>query len=290
MASAALPMHIAQTNPEPAPDPGEAGEGQANEAKIQGVQDDLFAGTEKFAKGASDATEVNMDPDSLAMVNGSDAKRAHNMVLNVVRTYEYDKPGMYRMEDVEEFRRKLTTGDWHCSIHSRDLKTGESTDICNKHRTDGLIESAIITVEPKQLTFIHTIRRASGGSSLILPGMGVLLDGMGAELAGLGPNLGPELASIGPVMKVLQPEIDAEIKGAMADMHAHEPEMAGLQIKLPKIDTRMLEQQLQEAQRRMKVPSVDSRELDKELQDLQRRIALPSASIPNPQHELSCHH
>ena len=40
------------------------------------VKDDLFAGTEIFAKGASDVTEVTMDPDTLGMVTGKDGKRA----------------------------------------------------------------------------------------------------------------------------------------------------------------------------------------------------------------------
>lgn len=113
-------------------------------------QDDLFAGTEKFATGASDVSEVTTEPDG---------KRK---VLSVVRSYEYDKPGMYRIEDVEAYRTKLNTGEWHCSVHTRELKTGESTDVCNKRRTDGFVETAIITVEPKELTFIHTVRPAEG--------------------------------------------------------------------------------------------------------------------------------
>jgi hypothetical protein len=129
------------------------------------VKDDLFNGTEIFAKGASDVTEVTMDPDTLGMVTGKDGKKAHNMILNVVRTYEYDKPGMYRIEDVDAFRNKLNTGDWHCSIHTRSLKTGESTDVCSRRRTDDLSETAIITVEPKELTFIHTIRKKGDGES-----------------------------------------------------------------------------------------------------------------------------
>jgi hypothetical protein len=139
------------------------GGGQAGTSPV--VKDDLFNGTEIFSKGASDVTEITMDPDTLGMVGGSAKAKAHTMVLNVVRTYEYDKPGMYRIEDVEAFRNKLNTGDWHCSVHTRSLKTGESTDVCNKQRSDGLSESAIITVEPKSLTFIHTIRRKNAGES-----------------------------------------------------------------------------------------------------------------------------
>ena len=105
-----------------------------------------------------------MDPATLNMVGGRDARGAHNMLLNVVRTYEYDKPGMYRTQDVDTFRNKLNTGDWHCSVHIRELKTGESTDVCSRHRSDDLVETAIITVEPRELTFIHTISRAHSGS------------------------------------------------------------------------------------------------------------------------------
>ena len=100
------------------------------------------------------------------------------MVLNVVRTYTYDKPGMYNMADVDAIRNKLNTGDWHCSVHIRDLKNGTGTDVCGKRRSDGMKETAIIEVEPKQLTFIHTIRKESGpGSSDLgffpfMPGLG----------------------------------------------------------------------------------------------------------------------
>ncbi len=185
-------------------------------ARAQGtsspVKDDLFAGTEKFAKGASDVTEVTMDPDTLDMVDGKDAKRAHNMVLNVVRTYEYEKPGMYNIADVEEFRQRLNSGDWHCSVHTRDLKSGESTDICNKHRTDGMVEQAIITVEPKELTFIHTIRRRNGEGSSV-EGLGMM--GFGG-ISGLPPAA---------MMATLRPEMNAEIMASMAELRAHGTEM-----------------------------------------------------------------
>ena len=119
------------------------------------VKDELFAGTEKFARGASDIEEITMDHDSLAKVGG----QASGMMLNVVRTYTYPKPGMYNTADVDEFRNKLNTGDWHCSVHISHPLKGESTDVCERRRSDNMHESAIITVEPKQLTFIHKITR-----------------------------------------------------------------------------------------------------------------------------------
>ena len=157
----ALPAASPMPMPAP-PEPPAEYEGQAQPAPLPAdVKDDLFQGTETFAKNAVSATEINMGPDSLDLVGGSQSHRANSMVLNVVRTYTYDKPGMYDAAEVEKFRSKLNSGDWSCSVRTRDLKNGSSSDICHKRRADGLRETAIVTVEPKSLTFIHTIRRAS---------------------------------------------------------------------------------------------------------------------------------
>lgn len=128
------------------------------------VKDDLFAGTEKFATGASEVSEINLDPKMMGMVpggkdGGSDVAR--KMRFMVIHSYKYDKAGMYRMEDVEAYRKKLTDGTWSCSIHVRE-KDG-STDICSRTSTDHeSSEMVILTAEPKELTFIHM----SGNMSL----------------------------------------------------------------------------------------------------------------------------
>lgn len=185
-------------------------------------KDDLFAGTEVFAKNATNITEITMDPDTLNMVGGPDQHRARTMVLNVVRTYQFDKPGMYNMADVDAIRNKLNTGDWHCSVHTRDLKNGGGTDVCGKRRTDGLKETAIITVEPKQLTFIHTIRKEGGpGSSELgyfpmLPGLGPMtLMAMTNPEALADMHIGPEgfPMMIGPDVRLfVRPDIDIDMK------------------------------------------------------------------------------
>jgi hypothetical protein len=135
------------------------------------LKDDLFAGTEIFAKNATDVTEISMDPDSLDRVSGNHASRARTELLHVVREYTYDKPGMYDMAEVDKFRNKLDTGDWHCSVHERHLKSGTSTDVCAKHRTDDLKETAIIEVAPKELTFIHMIVKRGPNDQSELSGL-----------------------------------------------------------------------------------------------------------------------
>jgi hypothetical protein len=127
------------------------------------------------------------------------------MVLSVVHTYEYDKPGMYRIEDVEVFRKKLDTGDWHCSVHIREMKSGESTDVCSKRRDDGMREEAVITVEPKSLTFIHTVRKigATGGTSEVsLPlEMRMMRPEMNAETAVARAEMAAQMATMRPEMQ-----------------------------------------------------------------------------------------
>lgn len=117
--------------------------------------DDLFAGTEKFAQGASESTEINLDPDSMQMVgskkNGELAKKMKTMVI---RSYKYEKPGMYKMEDIEVYRKKLEDGSWKCSVRVREKN--ESTDICSRVGPDHESrEMVILTAEPKEITFIH---------------------------------------------------------------------------------------------------------------------------------------
>jgi hypothetical protein len=127
------------------------------------TKDELFAGTEKFAQGASESTEINLDPDTMDMVGSGhkNAELAKKMKFMTIRTYEYDKPGMYKMEDVEAYRKKLEDGTWKCSVRVREKN--ESTDICSRigpdHETR---EMVILTAEPKELTFIHM----SGNMSL----------------------------------------------------------------------------------------------------------------------------
>ena len=120
------------------------------------AKDDLFVGVEKFAQGASDVTEINLDPTTMGLVgmnHGRDGEEARKMKTMVIHTYKYDKPGMYRMEDVDAYRKKLDGGNWHCAIHVRT--TTGSTDICSRTNGDQTNEMVILTAEPQKLTFIH---------------------------------------------------------------------------------------------------------------------------------------
>lgn len=133
--------------------------------QVAQVKDDLFAGTEKFSQGASEVNEINLDPKMMSMIGGKGTgadQLAHKMNFVVIHDYSYDKPGMYRPEDVEVYRKKLTDASWICAVHVKD-KTG-STDICSRPSSDHeSTELVILDVAPKELTFIHISGRMSVG-------------------------------------------------------------------------------------------------------------------------------
>jgi len=138
------------------------------------VADDLFAGADKFAKGARSSTEVNLDRKMLGMASRfladseddddkgkdkekggkSEAELAKKLDFVIVRTYEYDKPGKYSRADVDEIQHRLDTGGWSHIVKERSET--ETTDVCIKTDNNGeFSELVVITTEPTELTFIH---------------------------------------------------------------------------------------------------------------------------------------
>lgn len=128
------------------------------------VQDDLFAGTDKFAKGAKSSTEVNLDKNMLAMAgkflddegegDKPDKDLAKKLDFIVVREYEYAKPGEYNIADLAEFQKRLDAGGWSYVVKERTDHS--STSVCVKIDTEGkTTELIVIEAEPRALTFVH---------------------------------------------------------------------------------------------------------------------------------------
>jgi hypothetical protein len=122
------------------------------------AKDELLAGTEKFAQGASSVTEINLDPTTMSMIvsmrHGRDADLASKLNLMSVRSYTYDKPGMYSADDVEAFRKRLEDGSWSCPIRIRG-QNGTS-EICSRSSADHVTnELVIFSANPQKVNFIH---------------------------------------------------------------------------------------------------------------------------------------
>ena len=133
---------------------------------VQG--DSLFAGTEKFSKGAIKSTEVNLDKNMLAMAGksfgpggqGATAALAAGLDAVLVRDYEYAKPGQYKMADVQKYLDRLNGGGWFHMVRERSAT--ENTDVCFRGGDDGEpSEMVVIAAQPDQLTFVYLKGRLS---------------------------------------------------------------------------------------------------------------------------------
>ena len=125
-------------------------------------QDDVLAGVDKFAQGAKDSSEVTLDKRMLglagSMISGKSDAKARGLMQKmdsvIVRDYEYAAPGQYKMEDVEQVRKRLDAGGWSHLVKTHSAT--ETTDICVKTDGDGMMsELVIINAEPLELSFIH---------------------------------------------------------------------------------------------------------------------------------------
>jgi len=130
--------------------------------------DQFFAGTEKFAKGAKEVTEVTLDQKTLKMASGfigrdegSDGEDVKRITANLkgvfVRSYEYDSDAGYNAADLEEYRKRLDAqSNWSHIVKVRENGPhGESTDVymlMENGKTNGIV---VISAEPRELTFVH---------------------------------------------------------------------------------------------------------------------------------------
>ena len=128
--------------------------------KTQGMGNDpLLEGTERFAPGATEVTEVNLDKTMMGMAakflkDDDEARRLmRSMEFVRVKSFEYGKEASYRLADVEQFRGRLDAS-WSHVVKQRSET--EATDVWVKGDADGqLSELVVIAAEPKELTFVH---------------------------------------------------------------------------------------------------------------------------------------
>ncbi len=71
-----------------------------------------------------------------------------------VRDYEFDKPGDYSMEHVDQIRRAFQTPEWSPLVKEREKKSGESTDIMMKMVNGESHGLFILSAEPKELSVV----------------------------------------------------------------------------------------------------------------------------------------
>ncbi len=118
----------------------------------------------ELAARASDMTEVTLGKNMLAfaakIMNGKDDDEAATRKLIeglegiYVREYEFDKPGEFSADDVDQLRKYFETSEWSPIVKERERKNNESTDVMVKLVNGESHGIFILSVEPKELTIV----------------------------------------------------------------------------------------------------------------------------------------
>jgi hypothetical protein len=126
-------------------------------------KDDLFQGTDQFAKSAKNVTEVNLDKRMLALMDkfgassGTDKDQmnlAKKMDFIYVRSYEFEKPGQYKSADLDAFRVRLDGPEWSHIVKERSKD--EQNDVWVRTDDAGQFsELVVISAEASELNFVH---------------------------------------------------------------------------------------------------------------------------------------
>lgn len=118
----------------------------------------------ELAARASDVTEVTLNKNMLEFaakfMNGKDKDDANVRQLIqgldgiYVRSYEFDKPGEYSMDNVDKLRQSFETPEWSPMVREHERKSGETTDVMVKLVNGEPHGMFILTAEPKELTIV----------------------------------------------------------------------------------------------------------------------------------------
>jgi hypothetical protein len=120
-----------------------------------------------LAARAANVTEVTLGKNMLEFaakfMNGKHESDAatRQLIMGLdgiyVRDYEFEKPGEYSMDQVEQIRRVFDTPEWSSMVRERERKTGESTDIMMKMVNGESRGMFILSAEPKELSIVLII-------------------------------------------------------------------------------------------------------------------------------------
>ncbi|HUA99968.1 MAG TPA: DUF4252 domain-containing protein [Terracidiphilus sp.] len=118
----------------------------------------------ELAAHASDVTEVTLNKSMLGFAakfmndNDKNEAAARQLIDGLdgiyVRDYEFDKPGEYSMDDIENLRKQFDTPEWQPMVRERDRKSGDTTDVLMKVVNGQSQGMFVLDAEPKELSIV----------------------------------------------------------------------------------------------------------------------------------------
>jgi hypothetical protein len=120
---------------------------------------------EKLSAKAKETVEVTMDGPMLHWASkflssdDPEEKKVAALVANLkaiyVRSYEFDKEGVYTPAEVESLRAQVRVPGWSRVVGVRSDNDGENVDVFFKLEGDKMAGIVVIAAEPEELTFVH---------------------------------------------------------------------------------------------------------------------------------------
>jgi hypothetical protein len=117
-----------------------------------------------LAARAANVTEVTLGKNMLEFAakvmkdKKGDQEATRQLIMGLdgiyVREYEFDKPGEYSMESVDQIRHAFETPEWSPMVRERERKTGESTDVMMKMVNGESRGLFVLSAEPKELSVV----------------------------------------------------------------------------------------------------------------------------------------
>jgi Domain of unknown function (DUF4252) len=113
---------------------------------------------------ATNVTEVTLGKNMLnfaaKFMNGKDKDdaAAQQLIQNLdgiyVRDYEFDKPGEYSLEELEQLHKSFEGPEWSTIVSDREKKTGETTYVMVKTVNGQSAGMFVFSAEPKELSIV----------------------------------------------------------------------------------------------------------------------------------------
>lgn len=118
----------------------------------------------ELAAKATNVTEVTLGKNMLEFaakfMNGKEENQeaTRRLIAGLegiyVRDYEFEKPGEYSMDQVEQLRQAFETPEWSPMVRERERKKGESTDVLMKMVNGEPQGMFILSAEEKELSIV----------------------------------------------------------------------------------------------------------------------------------------
>jgi hypothetical protein len=120
-----------------------------------------------LADKATQSVSITMDPALLGLAaRFMDAANAQDAaVMDIikglqgiyVRSYTFDRDGVYQSSDVDEIRKQLAAPGWSRVVETRSKKTHADVDIYLMTQGKQVLGLALIASEPREITIVNIV-------------------------------------------------------------------------------------------------------------------------------------